>query len=94
MAEIQGLEITFEAPPSRIGGVEEYTDLLATWMAEQFRRLAFISQEYAYLQIAELHEAPDRPENGMIILADGTDWDPGSGAGFYGRSAGAWVLLG
>lgn len=33
---------------------------------------------------------PASPENGMIAYADGTSWDPGKGAGFYGYAGGAW----
>lgn len=36
---------------------------------------------------------PARPENGVIAYADGTHWDPGSGAGFYGYENGGWVKL-
>ena len=38
--------------------------------------------------------APAKPREGMIRLADGTLWNPGSGSGFYGYRAGAWRLLG
>lgn len=37
--------------------------------------------------------APSNPVDGDIAYADGTNWDPGSGAGFYGRESGAWVKL-
>lgn len=40
-----------------------------------------------------LHVAPERPEEGMLVFADGTDWNPGSGAGYYERVGGAWVKL-
>lgn len=43
--------------------------------------------------LATLGAEPDRPEDGMIVYADGTSWNPGSGAGFYGRESGAWVKL-
>lgn len=46
-----------------------------------------------YLQLDVYHKAPDKPREGMIVCADGTDWDPGSGAGFYGFLGGAWVAL-
>lgn len=45
------------------------------------------------LQIAVRTSAPSSPANGMIAYADGTSWNPGSGAGFYGYQAGAWVKL-
>ena len=41
----------------------------------------------------ELHVEPARLIEGMVVKADGTDWNPGAGAGFYGYS-GAWVKLG
>lgn len=41
----------------------------------------------------ELHREPDRPRRGDLALADGTDWNPGSGAGLYAYSGAAWVLL-
>jgi hypothetical protein len=40
------------------------------------------------------HKAPTKLRDGMIVLADGTNWNPGSGAGFYGYRAGAWRFLG
>ena len=45
-------------------------------------------------QLAELNKAPDKPRVGMIALADGSNWNPGSGAGFYGYRDGAWRFLG
>jgi hypothetical protein len=49
------------------------------------------AQEFAYLQI--LHAAPARPREGMIVRADGTDWDPSAGAGIYAYINSAWVAL-
>lgn len=36
---------------------------------------------------------PSSPSNGEMAYADGTNWDPGSGEGFYGYEAGAWTKL-
>lgn len=47
-----------------------------------------------FLQLRVLAKAPQRPRDGMLIEADGTNFDPGSGAGLYIRRAGAWVFLG
>lgn len=38
--------------------------------------------------------APARPRDGMLVLADGVFFNPGSGAGYYGYRAGAWRFLG
>jgi hypothetical protein len=47
-----------------------------------------------FILLATSYAAPSKPQDGMIVKADGTHWDPGSGAGFYGYSGSAWVLLG
>jgi hypothetical protein len=56
-----------------------------------------IAQQWAqtvpYLQLEVRYVAPTKPRDGMVVLADGTTWNPGSGAGVYARIAGAWVKL-
>ena len=37
-----------------------------------------------------LYAAPSRPIEGMVVKADGTTWNPGSGAGTYQYRAGTW----
>lgn len=37
--------------------------------------------------------APAKPREGMLRQADGTNWNPGSGAGIYRYTGGAWVLV-
>ncbi len=38
--------------------------------------------------------APAKPRDGMVVLADGVNFNPGSGGGYYGYRAGAWRFLG
>lgn len=60
------------------------------------RELNLISQAFTemyLLRLRELHVAPDRPRDGMVVYADGSDWNPGSGEGPYARIGGAWVKL-
>lgn len=40
-----------------------------------------------------LTAAPAKPRDGMIVYADGTTWNPGSGKGTYEYRSGAWVKL-
>ncbi|MDB5541982.1 MAG: hypothetical protein JWQ89_3709 [Devosia sp.] len=54
---------------------------------------AFLAQE-PYFLLSMLHKAPTKPRDGMIVRADGTNWNPGSGSGFYGYRDAAWHLLG
>lgn len=46
------------------------------------------------LRLEMLYVAPKKPRDGDLALADGTSWNPGSGAGFYGYRAGSWRFLG
>lgn len=46
-----------------------------------------------FLPLETLSVAPARPQEGMVALADGTNWNPGEGAGFYGYRNGAWRIL-
>ena len=60
--------------------------------------LAKIAQASAtpnqFLQLDTLYKAPAKLREGMVALADGTRWNPGSGAGAYVYRGGAWHLLG
>lgn len=47
-----------------------------------------------YLYLDALYAAPSKPRTGMVVLADGTYWNPGSGAGYYGYYGASWVKLG
>ena len=42
----------------------------------------------------KLYVEPQRPRDGDVVYADGTEWDPGSGEGFYGYYGAAWHKLG
>lgn len=46
------------------------------------------------LQLQTLYAAPTKFREGAIVLADGTTWNPGSGAGVYCYYGSAWVKLG
>ena len=70
------------------------TEALRRFVVEELRKVAGALGEVESLLLEVRHVSPTKPRDGMIVLADGTDWNPGSGAGFYGRSNGAWVLLG
>lgn len=46
------------------------------------------------IALTPLSVAPKKPRDGVIAMADGTNWNPGSGAGYYGYRAGSWRFLG
>lgn len=64
---------------------------LKSWIDDQLRQVAY--ELRAGLRSAVLSAQPRKYQNGDIVYADGSNWDPGSGEGFYGRENGAWVKL-
>ncbi len=67
---------------------------LAAYLVRELGRVSIALESVDKLQLTVLSVEPEKPRDGMIILADGINFDPGSGAGFYGRTAGSWVPLG
>ena len=67
---------------------------LTSWLGEELRRIELAFKTVDRVQLQELNEAPDRPQTGQIELADGTNWNPGSGQGVYIYYGGAWNKLG
>lgn len=60
----------------------------------QLRQLSqLINGGFNFLRLETTYAVPAKPRNGELRYADGTSWDPGSGEGFYGYEAGAWVKL-
>lgn len=62
-----------------------------------YRELVEIERSFynlEFVRLVQTNVAPDRPRAGDIRFADGTNWNPGSGAGFYGYHSGAWAKLG
>lgn len=61
---------------------------------ELVRRLNEIFKTLALMlngmEIVQVREEPQAPRNGLIVIADGTTWDPGSGAGIYAYFNDAW----
>lgn len=60
------------------------------------REFAAISKELAETTVLDLrpvYREPEKPREGMIVSADGTEWDPGSGAGAYEYKGGVWTKL-
>lgn len=69
---------------------------LLEWFQRELATLARAGndqQEFLYLSV--LHVAPSKPRAGLIVYADGVDWNPGSGEGLYRYTVAlAWVFIG
>ena len=68
---------------------------LRDWLASELRRIAnSLAHPEAEVQyLVPLAAEPTRLQDGMVVYADGTNWNPGSGAGLYARESGAWAKL-
>lgn len=78
------------APPGSSPEVVSFIDQLQ-------RELDQIAREFVdsdFIQLKKTHAVPAKPREGIIVYADGTDWDPGSGEGYYGYYGAAWRKLG
>lgn len=77
------------APPSSL---EPRTIL--EFLTRELTAVARAMDETTELRLVSQHVAPAKPRDGMLVKADGSDWDPGSGEGAYVYYAGAWHFLG
>lgn len=67
---------------------------LRQFLANELQRLANVLNTPAPdVKLAVSYSQPKKYAEGTIVFADGTSWDPGSGAGFYGYRGGAWRKL-
>ena len=67
------------------------------FLRQELERISDALQSPVYMLALEiLHAAPDRLPTDRVpmVFADGTDWNPGSGAGVYAYYSGAWNKLG
>jgi len=64
------------------------------WAAGEFARLAaLLNAGIPRLVLTPQAAAPAKPRAGMVANANGTNWNPGGGAGLYQYLGGAWVKL-
>lgn len=70
-------------------------DEVAQFVYQELQQLSALLQslQVPWMTLAELHVAPTKPRDGMVLFADGTDWNPGGGRGVYVYSSSAWVKL-
>ena len=64
-----------------------------TYTMRELQRLSGVLEVALAREIEFLNVAPDKPREGMIRGADGTNWNPGGGKGVYAYHSGAWNKL-
>ena len=67
---------------------------LVEWLLRELNRVSATFELALARSVEFLNVAPDRPREGMICGADGTNWNPGSGKGVYAYYGGAWHFVG
>jgi hypothetical protein len=68
--------------------------LLINWVYQELNRVSAALQKSKYLELAISHAAPEKTRDGLVVIADGSDWDPGSGEGVYVFYNSTWNYLG
>jgi len=63
------------------------------WIAGELQRIGEAFRTMDEVQLEVLTAPPLHPRAGMLVYADGTHWNPGAGAGFYGYVGTAWQKL-
>lgn len=76
--------------PAAVNDIPEFVQ----YIVNELRRLGAVLVAAQADPLEELHAAPIKPRLGMVVLADGTDWNPGSGQGVYAYYNSAWNKLG
>lgn len=65
------------------------------WLQEELQQIAgfLLYMELDRVNLVPLAVEPLRKREGDVANADGTNWNPGSGAGLYQYLSGSWVKL-
>lgn len=69
-------------------------DLPGFLLAELRRLQKALAEQQTVVRFKTLYAEPEKYGEGDFVMADGTTWNPGSGAGLYQRRGGAWVFVG
>lgn len=82
--------MNYEVSPFQGTSLEE----LRQWIQEELRRIQSAIGTKLEQEVDFLSAPPQRIREGLIVGADGTNWDPlGSGKGLYVYRGGAWRKL-
>ncbi len=79
-------------PPINVHNLEG----ILAWIYQELSEIEVTldNLESSRINLVVQHSEPERPREGDIVRADGTDWNPGSGEGVYEyTSGGAWSKL-
>ncbi len=68
---------------------------LLPYLDDEFVRVAQVVNSFLNGEHQVLYKEPPKRKPGLVVYADGTEWNPGSGEGLYRYNlAGNWVFIG
>lgn len=81
--------------PETLGRFESFEDV-QEFLLRALQQLEQAINEVSEVQLTELNAAPAYPQHGKLYFADGTNWNPGGGRGYYGydSTGPTWRKLG
>lgn len=85
--------MVFRPQPMPAGG-DAHLQAVKRVVQATFENIATELQPQQFFQMAVAHVEPPKPRQGMLVYADGADFDPGSGEGLYRHDGSAWVFIG
>ena len=77
------------------GNVPAESRALPAFLSDELNKIAQAGETaHQFVMLDTLYAAPTKLRTGMTVLADGTTWNPGTGAGVYTYYGAAWHKLG
>lgn len=68
-------------------------DGLRKWVEDEFRNVARAAVPVDSVVFRVVSAIPTYAPEGIVVFADGSKWNPGSGRGLYQKLGAAWVKL-
>jgi hypothetical protein len=66
---------------------------LRSWANREMQRISLaLLSTGSQITLPVLNAAPEKPQVGQIVFADGANWNPGSGRGLYYYDS-SWVFI-
>ena len=69
-------------------------DALRSWIEDNLNRISLAFEQQSFLILPELNKAPAKPRDGLVVRADGINWNPGAGQGVYCFYNSTWNHMG
>lgn len=80
-----------EYRPEKLDGTS--LESLSETASRELQRISIALEIGLARRLEVLHNPPARPKEGRIVIADGSDWNPGGGKGAYAYINGTWTKL-